>query len=331
MSKKVLITGGAGFIGLHLANRLLDEGCQVHLVDNFSRAVNDTELRETLARKQSDFSNINLNDISSINSLNTNFDTIFHLAAIIGVVHVLERPYDVLYDNIRMLGNMIDFARRQKKLSRFFFSSTSEVYAGTLKYFDLSIPTPESTPIAITDLSHPRTSYMLSKIFGEALCQQAGIPFTLFRPHNIYGPRMGMSHVIPEQLRKAFEAKNNDKIDVFSVDHTRCFCYIDDAIEMIWRMMENTKCENKTLNLGTQNPEVTIREVVEVCYSVTGKNLSINEKSESSGSPIRRKPDMSKTFELIGFESQVDLYDGIAQTYDWYRKNIFEGEKVTAR
>ncbi len=60
MSKKVLITGGAGFIGLHLANRLLDEGCHVHLVDNFSRAVNDTELRETLARKQSDFSNINL-------------------------------------------------------------------------------------------------------------------------------------------------------------------------------------------------------------------------------------------------------------------------------
>ena len=120
----------------------------------------------------------------------------------IGVTHVMEKPYSVLYDNIRMLGNIIDLARRQSNLLKFFYASTSEIYAGTLKHFNLSIPTPEETPLAITDLSHPRTSYMLSKIYGEAMCQQASIPFTIFRPHNIYGPRMGMAHVIPEQLRK---------------------------------------------------------------------------------------------------------------------------------
>jgi nucleoside-diphosphate-sugar epimerase len=222
-----------------------------------------------------------------------------------------------------MLGNMIDFARKQKKLARFLFASTSEVYAGTLKYFNLTFPTPEATPLAITDLSLPRTSYMLSKIYGEALCQQSGLPFTLFRPHNVYGPRMGMAHVIPEQLRNAHEAKNREKIDVYSANHTRCFCYIDDAVEMLFRMMVNDGCEGKTLNLGTQNPELQIKEVVQKCFSVVGKELLINEKPATQGSPIRRAPDMKETSSLIGFESKVNLYSGIEKTYDWYKKNVF--------
>ena len=331
MNKKVLITGGAGFIGLHLANRLLDEGCQVHLVDNFSRAVDDVELKTTLARKMASFNSIDLLEIDNVEQLDVDYDFIFHLAAIIGVTHVMERPYDVLYDNIRMLGNMINLAHKQNSLSRFFFASTSEIYVGTLKYFDLPIPTPEKTPLAITDLAHPRTSYMLSKIYGEALCQQASIPFTLFRPHNIFGPRMGMAHVIPEQLRKAYEAQEGDNIEVFSIDHTRCFCYIDDAIEMLWRMMESPKCEGETLNLGTQNPEISIKEVAEACFLAADKKLSIDAKPASPGSPTRRGPDMSKTISLIDYESQVSFIDGIARTYDWYKKNIFEGKVDTAK
>jgi nucleoside-diphosphate-sugar epimerase len=331
MNKKVLITGGAGFIGLHLANRLLDEGCQVHLVDNFSRAVDDVELKTTLARKMASFNSIDLLEIDNVEQLDVDYDFIFHLAAIIGVKHVMKRPYDVLYDNIRMLGNMMNLVHKQNSLSRFFFASTSEIYSGTLKYFDLPIPTPEKTPLAITDLAHPRTSYMLSKIYGEALCQQASIPFTLFRPHNIFGPRMGMAHVIPEQLRKAYEAQEGDNIEVFSIDHTRCFCYIDDAIEMLWRMMESPKCEGETLNLGTQNPEISIKEVAEACFLAADKKLSIDAKPASPGSPTRRGPDMSKTISLIDYESQVSFIDGIARTYDWYKKNIFEGKVDTAK
>jgi UDP-glucose 4-epimerase len=329
--KKILITGGAGFIGLHLANHLLNKGCHVHIVDNFARAIDDAELKDVLAREGASFSRIDLLDLNEIKNLDSDYDVIFHLAAIIGVVHVLEQPYNVLYDNIRMLGNMIDFARRQAKLSRFFFASTSEVYAGTLKYFDLPIPTPEKTPLAITDLSQSRTSYMLSKIYGEALCQKAGIPFTLFRPHNVYGPRMGMAHVIPEQLRKAHEAKEGDVIDVFSADHTRCFCYIDDAVEILWRMVECQECEGRTLNLGTQNPEITIKEVVEACFVAVGKKLKIQIKPATPGSPARRRPDMTQTNDLIGFKSRVDFYDGVSRTYDWYQKNIFEGGRISAR
>ena len=102
MSKKVLITGGAGFIGLHLANRLLDEGCQVHLIDNFARAVDDIELKNTLDRELTSFTIIDLLEANAVEQLDLDYDVIFHLAAIIGVTHVMERPYDVLYDNIRM-------------------------------------------------------------------------------------------------------------------------------------------------------------------------------------------------------------------------------------
>jgi nucleoside-diphosphate-sugar epimerase len=331
MTKKILITGGAGFIGLHLANHLSNKDCNVHIIDNFARAIHDEELEEVLTRKNVSFSNIDLLDKSQIDLLGNDYDLIYHLGAIIGVKHVLQQPYSVLYDNIRMLANIIDLARKQLNLNRFFFASTSEVYAGTLKSFELVIPTPEASPLTVTDLSESRTSYMLSKIYGEALCQMSGIPFTLFRPHNIYGPRMGMAHVIPEQLKKAYDANDGDYIEVFSADHTRCFCYVDDAVEMLWRMAENPECEGKTLNLGTQIPELTIREVAETCFLTVNKKLNIKFMPASPGSPTRRGPDMSKTKKLIDYESKVSFLDGVAITYEWYKKNIFEGEGISAQ
>lgn len=331
MSNKVLITGGAGFIGLHLANHLLDHGYHVCLADNFARGVKDDYLNSTLNRENVTISEVDVLELHAVLSLGDDYDVIFHLAAIIGVAHVMERPFNVLYDNIRMLGNMLELAKQQMKLSRFMFPSTSEVYAGTLKYFELPIPTPEAAPLAVTALDEPRTSYMLSKIYGEAMCQQSGIPFTNFRPHNIYGPRMGMSHVIPEQLQKAHEASEGGSVDVYSLEHSRCFCYIDDAVEMLRRMIENNQCSGKTLNLGTQNPEVTMREVAETCIKTVGKNLLMNEHPATPGSPERRGPDMTITGQLTGYESCVGLQEGISKTYQWYKENIFEGEGATAK
>ena len=142
-----------------------------------------------------------------------------------------------------MLENVICLCRQQKNLARLIFTSTSEVYSGTLENYSMSIPTSEITPLTCSPASRPRTSYMLSKIFGEALCQQAGIPFTIFRPHNVYGPRMGMAHVIPEQLKKAWLADTGDRLSVHSSDHRRSFCFVDDAVEMLKRMLEVHECE----------------------------------------------------------------------------------------
>ena len=94
------------------------------------------------------------------------------------------------------------------------------------------IPTPENTNLIIEDSYSKRATYKLSKITGESLCLHSGLPVTIVRPHNIYGPRMGMSHVIPELIKKILFLKEGEELDVFSVNHTRTFCYIDDAINL---------------------------------------------------------------------------------------------------
>ena len=232
MSARILITGGAGFIGTHLAKHLVDGGYTVYLVDSFVRGVRDRDLELLLSKQQATFSTIDLLDREAVLSLGRDFEVIFHLAAIVGVAHVMERPYETLVDNVKMIDNVIGLAKKQTRFARLFFASSSEVYAGTLKYFQLPFPTPECTALAVTPLEEARTSYMLSKIVGEAMCQQADLPFTIFRPHNVYGPRMGMVHIIPEQLRKIWEAVPDTEVGVYSSDHRRSFCYIDDAVEI---------------------------------------------------------------------------------------------------
>ena len=331
MSGQVLITGGAGFIGYHLAKHLTASGYGVCLVDNHTRGIIDDDLKQLLTQPEVMLTEIDLLDRDAVLDLGVGFKTIFHLGAIIGVKNVLARPFDVLVDNVRMLENIIALARQQQSFSRLLFASTSEVYAGTLKYFDLTVPTPENVALAVTALHEPRTSYMLSKIMGEAMVQQAGVPFTIFRPHNIYGPRMGMAHVIPEQLNKAFEAKPGDQLEVRSPDHTRVFCYIDDAVAMLCKMLTTDSCVGQTLNLGTEAPEVTIREVVQTCIAVTNKDLGVKDLAPTSGSPVRRAPDMCLTTNLLKYESKVGLDEGISRTWDWYRKQVFEIGGPSAR
>lgn len=330
--KRVLITGGAGFIGLHLAERILDEGHSVDLVDNFSRGVEDEDLARVAARPHARLIKADLLDPNGYRQLaGVRYDVVFHLAAIIGVAHVLNRPYDVLRDNVLLLERAITFAQSQRALSRFVFASTSEIYAGTLEHFDLPIPTPEAAPLALTDLGHPRTSYMLSKIYGEAMCRHSGLPFTIIRPHNFYGPRMGLSHVVPELLKKCHEAADGAALPVFSVDHRRTFCFIEDAVEITWRAACAPTATHATLNIGTQSPEVTIGELARKVIAGTGRRLEIDARPATPGSPGRRCPDTSKATEITGYAPRIDLDEGIRRTYAWYRRMVFDGPGVSAR
>lgn len=328
---KVLISGGAGFIGFHLARRFVNEGFQVDILDNFSRAVKDPELSSLLADKNVQCISADLTSADDMAGLGTDYQYIFHLAAIIGVQHVLGRPYDVLTKNIDMLSNIIEVSRRQVDFKRLVYTSTSEVYAGTLKHFELPIPTPEDTPLAITDTAEPRTSYMLSKIYGEAMCQHSNLPHTIIRPHNVYGPRMGMSHVIPELLKRALDTKEGESLKVYSVSHKRTFCYIDDAVELLYRIVQNDNCKDVTMNLGAQGPEVSIGELAQIILETVGKELPVESGPITSGSPSRRAPDMTKAMELTGFQSQVELREGVAKTFQWYNETIFQSDGITAK
>ena len=224
---------------------------------------------------------------------------------------------------------MLDFGREQKALKRLVFISTSEVYAGTLQYYSMKIPTPEDTPLTVTGLSENRTSYMLSKIYGEALSLHSGLPTTIVRPHNFYGPRMGLSHVIPELFKKAYFA-NDGALDVFSPDHKRTFCYIDDAVEMMIILAESKQSLGQTFNIGNESPEITIKELAEKIIKITGKNLTIIPKSTTAGSPSRRCPDMSHTISITEYSPKIDLLAGLKRTFDWYKSNVFESNGLSA-
>ncbi len=325
---KVLITGGAGFIGYHLTKELLAHGYEVVITDNFSRGVADSFLESLKDRPGVSILSADLTRMGDVLELGRDFDYIFHLAAIIGVQNVLKHSYQVLQRNVELTVNAIALARRQEHLRRFVFTSTSEVYAGTLKYYQLETPTPEATPLTVTPLEHPRTSYMLSKIYGEALLQQSGLPFTIVRPHNFYGPRMGMSHVIPELLKKAYFLEENQPLTVFSPTHKRTFCYIGDAVAIIRKLAESPAAEGQTLNVGNEGPEVTIREVAETILATVKKSSAISEGPDTPGSPVRRCPSMEKTRRIIGAVECVSLQEGIRRTFDWYQTYIFDGNEL---
>ena len=326
VKKRILITGGAGFIGYFLASSFAEENYNVVILDNFVRGKKDQLLNELISKHDVQILNVNCMDFHSVMEINKDFDYIVHLAAIIGVKHVNSNPYSVLENNILMLNNIIKFSNAQKNLSRLLFASTSEVYSGTLENFGMQIPTPEDTPLTINSLDRKRTSYMLSKIYGEAMCIQSGLPYTIFRPHNIYGPRMGMSHVIPEQLKKAYETNDGEIVSIASAEHSRCFCFIDDAIEMLKRIIINESCVNKILNLGVESPEISIEKLIKLCWKVVGKEFMIKKEGNTIGSPMRRAPNMKKTTNLIGHFRETDLENGIKKTYDWYLSNVFKAK-----
>jgi UDP-glucose 4-epimerase len=327
---KALVTGGAGFIGTHLAGRLVRGGYRVDLVDDFSRGANDNTIASLVSSGSVRLIERDLRQPGVLDDADRDYDLVVHLAAIVGVAHVLARAYDVLSDNAAMTATAISVARRQHALKRFLFASTSEVYAGTLERFTLPLPTPETTPLAISALDHPRTSYMLSKIYGEAMCHAAGLPFTIFRPHNVYGPRMGLAHVIPELLERAHFATDG-RLEVFSVDHRRTFCYVEDAVEMLVRAAESQRGEGETLNIGVQEPEVAIGELAALVTRVVGKELELVPLPATPGSPSRRCPDMARTTELTSYEPTVLLEEGVRRTYEAYIEGVFDRREAIAR
>lgn len=321
---RVLITGGAGFVGGFLCRELTRQGCSVHLVDNLARGRRDTFLEELLGTGRVELFERDLSDRETLADLGDEYSHVFHFAAIVGVQNVLERPYATLRDNVALLEAALALARRQRDLARFVFASTSEVYAGSLQHLEIPVPTPEDVPLALPDLAHPRTSYMLSKLYGEAMVQHAGLPFTILRPHNVYGPRMGMAHVIPQLLEKAQRLQLGEKLEVFSVDHRRSFCFIDDAVEMIVRATGEPNGANQVLNLGSQGPELPIGDLAELILRTVGRDVPIDARPATPGSPPRRCPDMSRMTELTGYRARISLEEGCRRTWEWYRKWVFE-------
>ena len=309
---KILITGAAGFIGWHLAMDLsANPANKLTLVDNFVRGRNDKDLAALLARPNVTLVSAELSDPRTFGTLGSGFDHVYHLAAIIGVKNVMKRPWDVIRINALTTLHLVEWVC-QGGAEKLLFSSTSEAYGWTQQFHALPIPTPEAVPLALTDLANPRSSYAGSKIFGELAithaCVTAGKPFSIVRYHNVYGPRMGMEHVIPELFQRALQGQN--PLVVYSANHSRAFCYVSDAVAATIAAMENPAANNATINIGN-DAEVTIGELARAVLATAGVKTTIEAQTAAHDPIQRRCPDISRARALLGYEPQVDLRAGL--------------------
>jgi nucleoside-diphosphate-sugar epimerase len=326
----ILITGGAGFIGCAIATTLAANPANtLTVVDNFARGRNDAEFEALIARSNVRFVRGDITDNGFFDTLERDFDYIYHLAAVIGVRNVLEHPDRVLFVNATSTLYLYEWAKKLPNLKRILFSSTSEIYAGTLKHFPATfpVPTPETVPLTLDDISSERTTYMLSKMYGESIAfnyaRKHGIPSTIVRYHNVFGPRMGFLHVVPEMFIKIRDAaRTGTPLEVFSPTHTRAFCYIEDAVNATICVTEHEATRNEIFNIGNEREEVSIKQLVLTIAEILGCTVTLAEQPDTPGSPARRCPDMSKLKAVTGFEARVPLADGIRRTFAWYNDKL---------
>jgi UDP-glucuronate decarboxylase len=331
VTRRVLVTGGAGFVGYHLARRLLEDAdTELTLADDLSRGVRDDELRDLLSGDRVSLVTGDLTRADAWERIGTGYDEVFHLAAVIGVRHVLQRPADVIRVNALSTLAMLDWltAGGGRKVV---FSSTSEAYAWTQKFHELPYPTPEDVPLSLTDIADPRSSYAGSKIFGELavthMCSAAGRPFGIVRFHNVYGPRMGTDHVIPEVFARVMAGE--DPLTVYSPSHRRAFCYVGDAVEATLAVMRSERADGGTFNVGNDREEIAIVDLAERIVARAGREVEISPAVAANDPIARRCPDISRARSVLGWQPQVALDDGLDLTLDWYARQL--GTPLPAR
>lgn len=315
MNHPFLVTGAAGFIGHALCRRLLEQGHKVIGLDNFARGMQDLDHQTLLARKDFTFFDHDLTQ-GVPSEISGSFSGVIHLAGIVGVQNVTKHPFEVFENNVAMITETLNWVRSNEILN-FMYVSSSEVYGWNK---NLPIPTPEDVSIQLPDLKTPRSGYALSKIQGEylthMLCSEMNVPYSIIRPHNLYGPRMGSSHVVPQLWNKM---KHENEVVVNNSHFTRAFCFIDDAIDQMMDSLMNPSQDVE--NLGDDSREISMSQLAQIMAKVQSKKISIIEKNDQLDTFLRRCPDMSLRKKRHGFKNLTPLEKGLEKTMLWYENN----------
>jgi nucleoside-diphosphate-sugar epimerase len=307
----MLVTGGLGFIGAGVSESLARAGHRLTVLDNGWRSGDEApEGVEVLSA--------DIRDVDAVRRAVAGSETVVHLAAIQGTENFYKYPELVLDVNVRGALNVVD-ACVAEGVKRLVFSSSSEVYGIPTKF-----PTPESEPLVVPDPLNPRWSYGGSKIIGELAIANAarlhGFEFTILRYHNVYGPRMGSDHVIPQFIRRL------ELGEEFTVqgdgEQRRSFCYIDDAVAVTVVSALEPRAAGAILNIGNPAEEVSINDLVRSLSRISGKHIEPRYVPFEGEGTRRRLPDISRARELLGFEPSIRLEDGLQRTYAWYAQSF---------
>ena len=307
--KKILITGGASFMGSSLVKKLIYKGNDIRVLDNYQRG-NGFRLQNEL--KKIEFIEGDIRDEKIVENACKNVDIVFHLAYLNGTKFFYEKPEIVLDIAVKGIVNIIK-SSINNSVSDFFLASSSEVYQNPIK-----IPTDEREMLKIPDIHNPRYSYgggkILYELFGKHYMPDFFSKLILFRPFNVYGPKMDPGHVIPDLLSKIKKMKIDKPYLNFEVsgsaDQTRSFEYIDDFVDGFEIVME--KGTNREIyNIGNDE-EVSIKLLIEKMFKLINPKLKINiiDKKDHVGSPTRRCPDISK-LKNLGYKPKINLDKGL--------------------
>lgn len=313
---RILVTGGTGFIGAALVQKLRQQGHQVRVFDNDSRGHAQKLLGTDVEVVAGD-----IRDAAAVHSACENMEVVYHLAYINGTRFFYEIPDQVLDVAVRGMLNVID-ASIAAGVRRFVYASSSEVY-----HLPERIPTDERVKLQIPDPTNPRFSYGGGKLIGELLTlhqlRRRGVEGVIFRPHNIYGPAMGFEHVIPELVARMIEqseglTQRHVHLPIQGSGlETRAFCYIDDAVEGI-QMMGERGGDGEIYHIGDDREETSISHLAQLIAEELGLELTLAEGPLAVGSTPRRMPCIDKARRL-GWAPRVHLREGIARTVRWYR------------
>lgn len=318
MAERILITGGAGFIGFALAEAAVARGMDVTILDNFARGRQDAAF--IALRKHVHVVDHDLTQPIPDQLLGRDYAAVYHLAAMVGVAQSATSPHTVLRTNVQSVIHMLDWCQRVRPTA-IFFSSTSEVADGAVRVGLADLPTGEDLPLVIDAPQRPRSAYAISKITGEMLClhyaRAYGLRVRIGRYHNIYGPRMGYDHVIPQLVVRALE--RHDPFTVYGPRQYRAFCYIDDAVRATLVLTALDTEEPLLVNIGNDQEMIQIAELAQLILSLAGFCPEIAEVAAPAGSPDRRCPDISRLTMLTGSHPLVPLSQGLRQTFAWYQ------------
>ncbi|NOZ79560.1 MAG: SDR family oxidoreductase [Acidobacteria bacterium] len=305
---RALVTGGAGFLGSHLCERLLDEGCSVVCMDNLITG-SLTNIEHLFGREGFVFVK---HDVTNFIHVPGRVDYILHFASPASPIDYLKLPIQTL--KVGSLGTHKALGLAKSKGSRFLLASTSEVYGDPLVH-----PQPESYWGNVHPVG-PRGVYDEAKRFAEALTmayhRHHGVETRIVRIFNTYGPRMraGDGRVVPTFINQALAG---EPLTVFGDgSQTRSFCYVDDLVEGLWRLLNSDHAE--PVNIG--NPkEMTVLQFAKEIVRLTGSKSKIVFEPLPEDDPKVRQPDITLARKLLEWEPEVPLDRGLARTIEYFK------------
>lgn len=306
--KRILVTGGAGFIGNHLCRRLLNESNHVICLDNFFTGLKK-HIEDMLGNP-----NFELIEHDIVDPVDIKVDQIYNLACPASPPHYQYDPVKTMKTSVLGIINMLELAKKYN--ATLLHASTSEVYGNPLVHPQQETYWGNVNPIGI------RSCYDEGKRAAETLMmdyhRQYGVDIRIIRIFNTYGPNMDPKdgRVVSNCIVQAI---NNQDITVYGDgSQTRSFCYVSDLVDGAIKMMNNDKKFIGPVNLGNPS-ERTVLNLAEIILEMTGSKSKITFKELPSDDPVKRKPDITKAQEILGWEPKVDIKDGLAKTIEYFK------------